>query len=142
MTPAEITHALESVRTMRDPAQPPRFHGRPPNRQFDGDAMTGAAIAAVRVACDDCGSEPCLRQGFCQACRDADARMRQQRPTENHPARPTPRTTIEAIMWCVRERDPQALHEPGNIERLSRCDVAAIAEIDARIRKPKSGHAP
>ena len=43
----------------------------------------------------------------------------------------SPRTTIEAIMWSVRERGPQALQEPDNIERLSRCDDAAIAEIDA-----------
>jgi hypothetical protein len=98
--------------------------------------------AAVQFACDVCGSEPCLTPGFCQACRAVDARTRQQRPTENHPARPTPWTTIEAIMWCVRERGPQALHEPANIERLSRCDDAAVAEIDARIRKLKSGHAP
>jgi len=38
-------------------------------------------------------------------------------------------------MWCVRERGPQALHELANIERLSRCDGAAIAEIDALIAK-------
>jgi hypothetical protein len=75
-------------------------------------------------------------------CRAADARLQQERPSENHPLRPTPRTIIEAIMFCVRERGPQALHEPGNIERLSRCDNAAIAEIDARIRKLKSSHAP
>lgn len=49
--------------------------------------------------------------------------------------RPTPRTAIEAIMWCVRERGPQALHEPDNIERLSRCDEAAISEIDRRTAK-------
>jgi hypothetical protein len=47
----------------------------------------------------------------------------------------TPRTTIEAIMWCVRERGPQALHESANIERLRRCDDAAIAQIDARMTK-------
>lgn len=38
-------------------------------------------------------------------------------------------------MWCVRERGPQALQQPANIERLRRCDDAAIAEIDARIAK-------
>jgi hypothetical protein len=66
-------------------------------------------------------------------CRGADARLQQELQTEN-PSRPTPRTTIEAIVFCVRKRGPQALHEPANIERLSRCDDAAIAEIDARIR--------
>ena len=139
MTSAEIAHALESVRWGPRAAAPPWPTAR--DRQFDGNAMTAAAMATVQFACDVCGSEPCLTPGFCQACRAADARMRQQRPTEN-PSRPTPRTTIEAIMFCVRERGPQALHEPANIERLSRCDDAAIAEIDARIRKLKSGHAP
>jgi len=56
-------------------------------------------------------------------------------------ARPTPQTTIEAIMFCVRERGPPALHEPANIERLNRCDDAAIAEIDARTTKLGGGHA-
>src|SRR5262245_1387253 len=40
-------------------------------------------------------------------------------------ARPTPNTTVEAIMWCVRERGVKALQEPRNIERLSRCDPRA-----------------
>jgi hypothetical protein len=49
--------------------------------------------------------------------------------------RPTPQTTIEAIIWSVHERGPRALQEPGNIERLRQCDDAAIAEINARIGK-------
>ena len=47
-------------------------------------------------------------------------------------------------MWCVRERGLQALQEPENIERLSRCDEAAIAEIDIGAfqnwRQPMSMH--
>ena len=96
--------------------------------------MTGAAMAAVQFVCDVCGSEPCLTPGFCQTCRVADARVRQQRPTEN-PSRPTPRTTIEAIMFSVRERGPQALHEQGNVERLQHCDASARTEINKRIAR-------
>jgi len=103
--------------------------------------MTAVAMAAVQFACDVCGSEPCLTPGFCQACRGADAQVPQQRSLEPR-LPPTAGTTIEAIIFCVRERGPQALHEPVNIERLSRCDDAAIAEIDASIRKLESGHAP
>jgi hypothetical protein len=55
--------------------------------------------------------------------------------------RPTPRSTIEAIVWCIRERGPRALHEPANIDRLSRCDDVAIAEIDARMTKLEGSHA-
>jgi hypothetical protein len=45
----------------------------------------------------------------------------------------TPQTTIEAIMYCVRERGLPALKEPANIERLTRCDRAARVEINERI---------
>jgi hypothetical protein len=53
--------------------------------------------------------------------------------------RPTPKTTIEAIMHSVRERGPSALKEPANRERLARCDDAALAEIDRRLLKLGSG---
>ena len=51
--------------------------------------------------------------------------------------RPTPQTTIEALMHSVRERGLAALKEPANLERLARCDKAALAQIDARIAKLK-----
>jgi hypothetical protein len=50
-------------------------------------------------------------------------------------ARPTPQTTVEAIMLCVCECGIAALKEPANIERLSRCDKAAREQIDKRIEK-------
>ena len=96
--------------------------------------MTAAAKAAVQFACDVCGSEPCLTPGFCQACRAADAQVRQQRPLEPR-LPPTPRTTIEAIMWTVRVRGVAALREAANIERLSRCDSTARTEINERIAR-------
>jgi hypothetical protein len=46
---------------------------------------------------------------------------------------PTPQVTVEAIMHCVRERGLAALEEPENIERLLRCDPAALAEINKRV---------
>jgi hypothetical protein len=54
--------------------------------------------------------------------------------------RPTPQTTIEAILYCVRERGPNALHEPDNVERLAHCDKAALAEIDTRMAKLKENN--
>jgi hypothetical protein len=47
--------------------------------------------------------------------------------------RSTPRSTIEAVLHTVRARGPGALHEPANVERLSRCDERARAEINIRI---------
>jgi hypothetical protein len=48
-------------------------------------------------------------------------------------SRPMLQVTIEAILSCVRERGIAALNEPVNIERLSRCDAGALAQIDARL---------
>jgi hypothetical protein len=53
--------------------------------------------------------------------------------------RPTPQVTIEAIMYCVRERGEAALKEAANVERLKYCDAAALAEIERRIDKLKRG---
>ena len=53
--------------------------------------------------------------------------------TKPAPPRPTPQSTIEAILYCVRERGPTALREPTNIERLRRCDRGARTEIDRRM---------
>ena len=113
-----------------------------------------------------CGADPCVNPSFCAACRDADKRkacgerprhidasMWNRRPTRDahnydsmsleqlwdllNRERPTPQTTIEAIMYSIRTQGTKALHEPPNIERLSRCDDAALAQIDARITKLK-----
>ena len=51
------------------------------------------------------------------------------------PARPTPQTTVEAVMYSVRERGLAALNEPATKERLGRCDAAAWAQINRRIEK-------
>ena len=49
--------------------------------------------------------------------------------------RPTPKVVIDAVVLSVRERGIEALKEPANIERLSRCDKAAKLEIEQRIAK-------
>ena len=54
----------------------------------------------------------------------------------NDPQRyPTPQSTIEAVMYSIRERGLAALKEPANEERLSRCDEPAKKQIDERIKK-------
>ena len=52
----------------------------------------------------------------------------------NDPQRyPTPQSTIEAVMYSIRERGLAALQEPNNKERLARCDAAAREQIKNRI---------
>lgn len=84
--------------------------------------------------CDTCGCAPCVNPSFCQACRAADA---QTDATNVAPGRlpSTPHVVIEAIMHTVSARGPAALSEPANLERLGRCDAAALAEIDRRMSK-------
>jgi hypothetical protein len=110
--------------------------------------------------CHICGSAPCVNPSFCALCRRADAKHRGgndgsaitrtrrllhdnvsldaiYRGLNDARSRPTPQTTIEAILYCVRERSFKALDEPYNIERLRRCDEAALAQINTRIVKLK-----
>ena len=47
----------------------------------------------------------------------------------------TPQSTIDAILYCVRTRGIAALEEPNIIERLSRCDEAAMQQIRKRIER-------
>jgi hypothetical protein len=47
----------------------------------------------------------------------------------------TPQSTIDAILYCVRERGLVALREPANIDRISRLSSDERARLDARIEK-------
>ena len=47
----------------------------------------------------------------------------------------TPLTTVEAVMYCVRERGLAALREAANQQRLMTFDDAARAEVNRRIAK-------
>jgi hypothetical protein len=86
--------------------------------------------------CSICGCAPCGTPGFCQMCREADRQAAAQRSNERTKERRlTPRSTIDAILYCVRTRGLAALKEPANLERLRRCDAMAQAEINERIDK-------
>lgn len=74
------------------------------------------------------------RSPFARILEAAPQRQPAARQPERRP-RPTPETVVEAIMYCVRTRGPEALDEPENQERLRRCDNAALAEIDRRMAK-------
>jgi hypothetical protein len=92
------------------------------------------ALRTTRAACEMCGSAPCVNPSFCETCRRIEQEQPLQPPTASAP-RPTPQTTIEALMHSVRERGLDALNEPNNLERLSRCDENALAEINRRLKK-------
>jgi hypothetical protein len=96
------------------------------------------ALKAAAAYCEMCGSSPCINPGFCANCRRIEQEQPRQPPSPGAP-RPTPQTVVEAVLHCVRERGIVALHEPANLERLSRCDAAARQQINARIDKMLGG---
>jgi hypothetical protein len=90
-------------------------------------------VGLAPAGCEICRDPPWRHDGaWCAACREAEER-RQRDAAKPRPRPPTPRTTIEAIMYCVRQRGPIALKDAANLERLSRCDDAARAEINDRV---------
>ena len=119
------------------------------------------------MICMTCGTSPCLNPTFCVECRKPDSKLaaerkaRRQRVSDaimrarrlldpaisldrahaeinDRRGDPTPQVTIEAVLHCVRERGLVALKEPANIERLTRCDAAARAQINKRIERLRS----
>ena len=114
--------------------------------------------SAPMTVCPTCGAAPCVNPSFCAACRDADrrrTRAEQSRHIDTIPRdwesmsvnalwqlfnkqRPTPQVTIEALWFCICERGPAALLEPGNMERIRTLDDAARAELERRISTIKN----
>jgi hypothetical protein len=45
----------------------------------------------------------------------------------------TPQSTVEALLWCLREQGLACLAESKNRDRLARCDAAAMTEIAQRL---------
>jgi hypothetical protein len=99
---------------------------------------------------------PCVNSPFCALCRRLESQAARQREVQTTQSRipanwdsmsldqlwevlnrphATPKSTIEAVLLSVRERGLAALKEQANIERLSRCDAAAKAEINRRIAR-------
>jgi hypothetical protein len=85
--------------------------------------------------CKVCGDPPWRHdEAWCDAVLDGmDKRAAAAREPKKPPR--TPQTTIEALVWAVREGGIKALRDPDNQERLSRCDAAAKQQIRERIKK-------
>ena len=47
--------------------------------------------------------------------------------------RGTPQSTVDALMWGLRDRGLSCIDDPGNLDRLRRCDVDAMEQISKRL---------
>src|SRR5262249_166225 len=64
-------------------------------------SMNSSAVSATHVVCDICGSQPCRTPGFCQGCRDADARTGKGGATKCDPAALTHQTQYDQTAHTV-----------------------------------------
>jgi len=74
----------------------------------------------------------------CQCGREMVERWERDYPWQrnaNQPRRPTAQSTLDAVLYCVRQRGLAALKEPANIDRISRLSVDDKARLDGRIEK-------
>jgi hypothetical protein len=104
-----------------------------------GILLTTLRRLELIAPCPICECEPCPAPSFCQLCREADAKRRQQPKTIT--LRPIARPTLEAIKQSVRNCGLAALKESATRERLARCDDAARAEIDRWLTHFKTNRA-
>jgi hypothetical protein len=94
-----------------------------------------AFVGSAPNPCSICGDPPSRHDlAWCAAVREGQERRAAER-AKPRPERPTPQTTIEAIMYAVRTEGLAALNQPDILERLRRCDARARAEINSRIDK-------
>jgi hypothetical protein len=80
------------------------------------------------------GSMPCRHCGMAP-CDDPIPSAARPSPMLKPKPQPTPQSTIEAVVYSVRQHGLSALKSAHNRERLSRCDTRAKAEINQRIAK-------
>jgi hypothetical protein len=64
-----------------------------------------------------------------------DRRERERPAPPPKSPRPTPPSTIDAILYAVRKRGLPALREAPTQERLARCDDAALQQLTGRIAR-------
>jgi transposase len=114
-------------------------------------------MEALAKTCTVCGAASCVNPGFCRSCRRADRAAAKQR---NDPAlkrlcalmvegvridrawrelnRAPDRvsaSTVEALMYSLRERGTKALEEPDTKRRLSQCSDEQVIEVGNRLQR-------
>jgi hypothetical protein len=91
------------------------------------------AIART-VACEICGSAPCINPGFYNLCRQADVRAR-SKPTSTHFEAKADASTVEALMFSLRSRGTPALEESDAQQRLVRLSEDQVRALGVRLQR-------
>jgi hypothetical protein len=109
-----------------------------------GSDWSGVVDAHFRVcgrlrgsmtACSMCGAAPCINPSFCKGCRDADACKASASIRHREHVSGARRTTVEALMFSLRERGTGALSEPPVARRLLELNDQQVIEVGNRLQK-------
>jgi hypothetical protein len=87
---------------------------------------------ANMAACQRARAETRRIERLLDSAVSLDSAYREMNAPERHP---TPQSTIESVLICVRERGLAALDEPANVQRLMTFDADADAQLNIRIAK-------
>jgi hypothetical protein len=88
------------------------------------------------MICPTCGADPCINPGFCALCRETDRRRQQQQTPARPPdTRRAAETTVEALMYSLRQRGVRALDETDTRRRLAELSDEQLVEVGARLRR-------
>jgi hypothetical protein len=98
--------------------------------------------------CQTCGCDPCINPGFCKSCRRADRAASRSNvvvlEAERRRRSRAAASTVEALMYSLRERGIKALAEADTLRRLSQLSDEQAIELGKRLRylPPHIGHGP
>jgi hypothetical protein len=121
-----------------------------PDTSWRGIAITQANMieivrrAALQFECRTCGRLPCLTPGFCRVCRQADRKVAKAKldpKIDNHHGAAA--STIEALLFGLRERGTVALDDPEVWARLAQLSDDQVVDVAERLQriKPEVGQA-
>ena len=88
------------------------------------------------MMCATCGSDACCNPSFCSACREADRCKAHNQHVDGVRRRSgAPQSTVEALMFSLRERGTGALEETDAKRRLSELSNQQVIEIGDRLQQ-------
>jgi hypothetical protein len=92
--------------------------------------------------CKICGDPPWRHdEAWCRACAEGEARRRADRTEPPTPARAAA-STLEALMYSLRERGIKALGEPDTLRRLCELSDEQLRDVAVRLQQFQPHIAP
>jgi uncharacterized membrane protein YccC len=89
------------------------------------------------MMCSVCGANPCVNPSFCKACRSADRQVRGKPPRLIAERSDRAESTLEALVYGLREGLAAMATHPDRQRRLSELTSKQLSQVCERIQKFK-----